>query len=237
MVEQFPSTHFPDGHFPDGHWPQSEPPAGGYAPAAPTLSVALSGTTATATITGDATATHTLGYQTAGDAGWTEGGTCSGSGTVVMEDLTPGNVYYFVAFAYSHTEQAYSQPSNLVAITVAITATSLFEEVLASVGALVLTAMDPITVVYKPQGSGARSISALVDFGGHETMEPGPRTNAPLFTVLVRNDPTAGISSTELDRARDLVSLPNHKGETTLVDRRIVQVNYEDYGMLELFCR
>ena len=79
-----------------GGW--SKLAAAGSPPATPTLSVAddKTGTSVTATVAGEAGATHQLYYRAGGAAGWTTGESRDGDGTKVQGSLTLGT-YVFVA--------------------------------------------------------------------------------------------------------------------------------------------
>ena len=67
-------------------------------PAAPTLSLSVSGTTVTAAITGAADATHYLKYRTTNQA-WQDGGSRSGDGDLAVADLTNGQLYIFIVYS------------------------------------------------------------------------------------------------------------------------------------------
>lgn len=85
---------------------------GGTAPARPLLSVEVTGTTATATIDGEAGAINHLQYQMLQASAWTGAGSRSGDGDIEVADLTEGKLYLFQA--YSEIGGVYSQPSELV---------------------------------------------------------------------------------------------------------------------------
>ena len=65
-------------------------------PSTPTVSIAVSGTTATLTIAGDAGVTHQVYYQELGDAGWSDGGTRVGDGDKDVAGLSEGSRYLFL---------------------------------------------------------------------------------------------------------------------------------------------
>ncbi len=84
--------------------------AGQEAPAPPTLSLSVSGTTVTATITGDAGATHYLKYRTTNQA-WQDGGSRLGDGDIAVADLTSGQLYIFIVYSQIDSG-SYSTPSR-----------------------------------------------------------------------------------------------------------------------------
>lgn len=97
------------------------------APTTPTLTVANAGTgtSATATLAGDAGVTHRLFYRKAGAIAWTTGLTRVGNGTIAQTGLTAGS-YEFIAVS---DNGAYSLPSAPAAVFVKLTATAVSEQV------------------------------------------------------------------------------------------------------------
>jgi hypothetical protein len=97
------------------------------APNAPTLSVANAGTgtSATATLTGDAGATHRLFYRAIGTAAWTTGLTRVGDGTITQTGLSAGRTEFI---AVSDNGE-YSLPSSCISVLVKATATDILEQI------------------------------------------------------------------------------------------------------------
>lgn len=105
--------------------------------AAPTLTMANdgTGTSATATLAGDAGATHRLFYRKLPAAAWTTGLTRVGNGTIVQTGLTAGR-YEFIAV--SDSAGVYTLPSSAAMLSVFATdsvATSPLENLRALVAA------------------------------------------------------------------------------------------------------
>jgi hypothetical protein len=82
-------------------------------PNAPSISVSVSGTTATVTVDGDALATNYVLYASVGTESWSAGGNRVGDGTVDVAGLTKGQRYVFVAYSVS-TADVDSGPSDPV---------------------------------------------------------------------------------------------------------------------------
>jgi len=82
------------------------------APAAPTISVILDGTTAAVAITGDAEVTHHCKYKKTTETDWTDGGSRTGDGNISIENLETSATYVFIA--QSELSGAYSVHSNAV---------------------------------------------------------------------------------------------------------------------------
>jgi len=98
-------------------------------PGAPALAVTISGTTATATVTGTAGVTYTVLYKTVVATSWTSGGSRTGTGTVSIASLTEQTGYYFVS--YATLAGVYSTPSIAVyAFCGASTTTDAIEKAL-----------------------------------------------------------------------------------------------------------
>lgn len=83
----------------------------------------------------------------------------------------------------------------------------------------------------------SRQINAVVF---REAMENAGEDNSesitPIFEVHVANNPVTGISSTEINKGGDQISLPVRDGLTP-VARTIVMIQSQDHGMLVLQCR
>ena len=124
MAKHYPDAHLPGAHFPDGHFPAA---AGEVSrPNPPTMTIVLAGTTATCTIAGDDDAEHQVWYMASTAAGWTSGGVRGGDGDIVIEGLTRGVTYWFIA--QSVVGEYFSIPSIPVTVRPqaagAVTATS-----------------------------------------------------------------------------------------------------------------
>ncbi len=78
-------------------------PTGASVPSTPTITVTISGTTATITVDGDAGLVHKVLYQALNAAAWTSEDQRTGDGDVVVAGLTEGTRYAFVCQSYSGT--------------------------------------------------------------------------------------------------------------------------------------
>jgi hypothetical protein len=98
-----------------GFWTSGTTP--GVAPEAPTLSVGLTTTVATATIAGTAGATHELYYRVTDGSAWLLVARRMGDGTIVKTGLAAGLTYEFLAL--SKVGSLYGPPSLTRRVTVA----------------------------------------------------------------------------------------------------------------------
>jgi len=128
-------------------------------PTAPTLAIAVSGTTVTATITGDAGLTHYLKYKASSAAAWVDGGSRSGDGTITVADLDYDAHYIFVAYTKS-ANNLYSLPS--VGLIVLITTASEASHIISAKNVIALQLDifgEPIE--YKTAGGSQYNINAI----------------------------------------------------------------------------
>ena len=201
--------------FPDGFFGEVGDGAGD-APSAPSLSVTVSGTTATATIDGDAGATNYLFYKTSGDSSWTAGGNRSGDGDIEVASLSYGVIYIFVAISVASS--LYSLPSQTVSISIAISATKEIDGILAE-AIIAAMAANGETISYLPGGAGGRAIVVSINRLGVGGIGGMPQGNAEQFEVIVYNSNVTGISSTDIDTGLDLLSFPSRIGESNTIHR------------------
>lgn len=83
----------------------------------------------------------------------------------------------------------------------------------------------------------SRQISAVVFRESMENVgEDNNESITPIFEVHVANNSVTGISSTEINKGGDQISLPVRDGLTP-VARTIVMILSQDHGMLVLQCR
>jgi hypothetical protein len=88
------------------------------------------------------------------------------------------------------------------------------------------------SVVFRPRGAAARTITAIVSRSGPEDQSGGPSA-----TIEVRDDATAGISLDELNRGEDQIELPFAKPGDTSTRRKIVGFSNAVGGMITLEVR
>ncbi len=217
-------VHFPDGFFGD------YPGGAGAAPGTPTLTLSVSGTTVTATIDGDAGVTNYLVYKVASDSAWTAGGDRVGDGDLVVAGLSTGVRYSFVAFSLNGT--IYSPPS-LVQEVLIETSTISAQDAMLAVAADQLLSQFGEAVTYYPKGGGTRDIVGVVDRNPVGAITGSPHGNTPRMMVIVKNDASDGISSSEVNTGGDKINLDVRIGESEQ-QRRITSLVWHDYGMMHL---
>jgi hypothetical protein len=93
-------------------------------------------------------------------------------------------------------------------------------------------------VTYKPSVGATRSISAVIDRPGVRKSDiPGAyAANGPEILVRVINDSTTGITASEVNTGKDLISLAVRLGQTAQ-DRLITKVVSHDEGLVVLEVR
>ncbi len=198
--------------------------------AAPTLAVTVSGTTATASITGDSGVTNYLVYKIPSETAWTAGGNRAGDGDIAVAGLSEGVRYTFVA--YSLSDGGFSPPSIPVSVLIEATVTGAQDSALAAEADTFLDLFGE-SVTYYPKGGGSRGITAIVDRNPVAGLNGVPHGNTPKMVVSVKNDADDGISSSELETGGDKIALAVRLGETAL-QWRISALNWQDAGMLYL---
>lgn len=134
--------------------------------AAPTLSVTISGTTATCVVAGGTGKTVTVYYFKNGDVVWTSGGSVTTSGTVTITGLTARTQYIFMAI--SVLTGVYDFPSVPVVGTMQsagstnITLTSYQNKIASTTGAISITQeVDGTNTVEKIDGIGSGRMMML----------------------------------------------------------------------------
>jgi hypothetical protein len=105
------------------------------------------------------------------------------------------------------------------------------------------------TVTYHPHNDPAnpagsrdsRAISAVVARNSLQTILGNEPAVVPVWSIVVANDSTTGISATEVDIGKDQIELPPRWAESDEPreprTRTIVRMWNHDYGMLTLECR
>lgn len=212
--------------FPDGFWGE----AAADAPTTPTLSVSVSGTTATATIDGDAGVTNFLVYKAAGETSWSAGGSRSGDGDIAVADLIAGVRYVFIA--YSLSSGTYSTPSVAYEVLIQVSTTGAQDALLANEASMFLAQFGE-SVTYYPKGGGSRDIVAVVDRNPVSGLNGMPHGNSPKFVISVKNSADDGISSSEINDGGDKIGFSVRIGEAA-TQRRVQSIQWHDVGMLYL---
>ncbi len=204
--------------------------AGGVAPSVPTLSVSVSGTTATATIDGDAGVTNWLYYKVSTATEWSTDSR-SGDGNIAVSSLTAGVRYTFIAISQS-AAGVYSLPSIPVNVTVGVSTTSVLDGILADEADTFLAAFGE-AVTYYPKGGSSRDIIAVVDRNPVAGINGVPHGNTSKQLVRVKNDSDDGISSSEINVGGDHIKFAVRIGKTA-TQKRITGIQWEDVGMMYL---
>ena len=204
-----------------------QPPA---SPTAPTLTITVSGTTATATIDGDSGVTNYLIYKIPSEADWTAAGNRSGDGDIVVAGLSKGVRYTFVA--YSTNDRGPSTPSIAVDVLIQTSTTSVLDAGLAGDADMFLATFGE-PVIYYPRGGGSRDIVAVVDRNPVGGVSGLPHGSTPRMEVVVKNNSDDGISSSEVNTGGDKIGLDVRFG-TTDQARMIKAISWQDAGMMHL---
>ena len=205
--------------------------AGGVEPSVPTLSVSVSGTTATATIDGDAGVTNWLYYKVSTATEWSTDSR-AGDGVITVSSLTTGVRYTFIAISQS-AAGVYSLLSIPVDVTVGVSTTSVLDGLLADEADTFLAAFGE-AVTYYPKGGGSRGITAIVDRNPVSGVNGVPHGNTSKFVISVKNAAADGISSSEVNiGGGDKIGFSNRIGRAA-IQRRIQTVNWQDAGMMYL---
>lgn len=204
--------------------------AGGVAPSTPTLSVVVSGTTATATINGDDGVTNWLYYAADSDTEWSTKSR-AGDGTIEVADLVVGVRYTFVATSQI-TAGVFSEPSIPVDVLIQTTTTSVQNGLLSGEADTFLANFgEPVT--YHPKGGSTRDIVAIVDRNPVASITGLPHGNTPRMLLIVKNSADDGISSSEVNTGGDKIALDVRIGQADQ-QRRITSVVWNDVGMMHL---
>lgn len=204
--------------------------SGGVAPSTPTLSVSVSGTTATVTIDGDSGVTNWLYYAAANDAEWTTDSR-SGDGNIVVADLVVGVRYTFVATSQS-AAGVFSEPSIPVDVLIQVSTTSVLDGLLAGQADVFLENFGE-AVTYYPKGGSSRDIKAIVDRNPVAGINGVPHGNTSKFFLIVKNSADDGISSSEINAGGDKIALSVRIGQA-VQQRRIISLPWHDIGMMHL---
>lgn len=204
-------------------------------PAAPTLSVAVSGTSVIATVTGEAGATHYLKYKGSSHTTWQDGGSRSGDGTITVTGLSYDVPYIFTVYSQIG-DGPYSEPAAAAIVTISETAENDFDEQIIDDAQFFLDTFG-VTITYLPGGVGSRSIVAILDYGQITQMPGMPQVNSGTVTITVANDSTIGISSSEFDSGRDKVTIPWPRENSAVQSRNITKIISQDKGMMILEVR
>ncbi|MGA1979463.1 MAG: hypothetical protein ABSG99_02705 [Sedimentisphaerales bacterium] len=208
-------------------------------PAAPVLSVAAGTLSAVATITGDNNCTHYLYYRKSTDTSWSDGGSRIGDGTITITGLVNNVAYVFVAIS-KNAPGIFSLPSIAIILTLsgaaAAATANVFDGLLADTADDFLAAFGIDAMVLPPSG-GTRAIKAIVDCEPPAEIEGMSGVHSTRTTMVVANNSTTGISSSEIDiGANWKVQIETRVGEVQKT-KRITRIIYQDRGMMKLEVR
>ena len=204
-------------------------------PTTPTVTVAAGTLAFTATISGDAGVTNYLKYKTASGSAWLDGGSRSGDGDITVSSLNNDVTYIIVVYSINDLTDVVSLPSYAQTVSFSSTAEGDFESDLADNADEYLTAFGEI-VYYLPNGGGSREILGIIDYEGVSALGGAPFGTGPTINVTVKNDDTDGISTSEIDVGKDLITISTRIGKAT-ENRRLVSIISEDAGMVTLEVR
>jgi len=204
-------------------------------PTTPTVTVAAGTLAFTATIAGDAGVTNYLKYKIASGGAWLDGGSRSGDGDITVSSLNNDVTYIIVVYSINDLTDVVSLPSYAQTVSFSSTAEGDFESDLADNADELLTAFGE-TVYYLPNGGGSREILGIIDYEGVSALSGTPFGTGPAINVTVKNDDTDGISTSEIDIGKDLITISTRIGKAT-ENRRLVSIISEDAGMVTLEVR
>ena len=96
-----------------------------------------------------------------------------------------------------------------------------------------LDSLGSETITYYPRTGGSRQIEAIVEYLGPQPMDGLAGGSRPAFDILVKNHPTQGLTSRELDTGGDKIKLPMR---IDLAGRivRLTKIMAQDKAMLRL---
>ncbi len=197
-------------------------------PGVPTLTIVSGSNTVTATIDGDAGVTNVLAWKTESATTWTTDSR-SGDGDIVVSSLEDDVRYTFSAYSTDSMIYSLWSPSQLVMFTSDANTECDF-----SGDDYITVYGEATTITYLPRGGGSREIQAIVDW--EEEQGVAGNVLSPTIEILVKNNATTGISSNEIDRGGDRVTIPMKIGGSTQ-NRAIKRILGQDCGMLELEVR
>jgi len=215
-------THVDTGEVPD-------------APSTPTLSVAIDGTTATVTITGDAGVTHYLLHKKITETDWQVGAVGVGDGDVEITDLDAGATYVFTVYSYNGV---ISVPASEVAYVPAEQTETDPSPISDQQTAAMVQLIDlrGVMVTYRPAGGIARSIKAVIIQKQPAQLGSMPKASSTFTTALVLNDSTTGISSAEIDRGGDKIDVETRIGKAATT-RRVKDIIFHNASVMKLEIR
>lgn len=197
-------------------------------PTTPTIITSLDGNDITVTIDGDSGATNYLYYKSLGATSWTTTSR-SGDGDITLTDVADGN---YLLTAVSKVGNVYSLPA-IAQITTIDTTEADIDDIYSDAGNIYIDTFG-ISVTYNPYGGAARTIKAIVDYGGLINFDTGPGTTIK-NTISVLDSATSGISRTEFKPGQDTVTIPVQKGVNQT--RRLVRIaddSDEDLFIIEI---
>ncbi|MCK4960156.1 MAG: hypothetical protein KAT00_12170 [Planctomycetes bacterium] len=205
------------------------------APSAPTVTLAEGDGQITATIAGDAGASHYVLYKKPADTGWCAGGNRTGDGDVTIADLDNNVPYMFVV--YSFVDSIPSLPAVAQTVTLADSTEATAIDGAFPAANVQMIAQFGKTVIYRPAGGGSRPIKAVVKQKAPGSIGAAPGATSTVTTVMVLNDSTNGISSSEIDiGGGDKIDIAYRIGlEATA--RRIGKIVFQNPAVMKLEVR
>ena len=100
-------------------------------------------------------------------------------------------------------------------------------------GLSVQVGLSSQTLLYTPRSGTARSIEAIVEYPGPESMDGIRGGSRPHVELLVRNHATLGILARDIDTGGAKVTVPMRRGRAART-LRITQIISHDKAMLRL---
>ncbi len=204
------------------------------APTVPTLTLVSAVGTVTATIDADAGVTNYLRYKIPSDVEWRDGGSRSGDGDLVVTGLDEDVHYSFVAYSITG-DGAISLPSPVQVVSFTASHDNVFDDILEDDSSEFLDEFAE-DIIYLPAGGGSRPIRGIVNREIPEGIPSAPHGNTPILTVLIANDATDGISSSELDKGGERITIDIRAGKVA-TNRKVTRLLAQDAGMIKVELR
>lgn len=177
---------------------------------ATTLTITLSGTTATATIVASGAVTVNLYRKATTDSTWVLAGTRTGSGTITVSGLAAGMQYIFQAIEVIGGQ--YQLPSNPVVVATELGFVGGSQGFGDGLVFMLQSHGEEVDFYPAGVGGGSRAILALVERLGAQAVPGAPEGSTEVFRIMALNDPVNGISTTEINCLKSVIGVPRRPG-------------------------
>ena len=93
-----------------------------------------------------------------------------------------------------------------------------------------------VGITYMRSGGDDRAIVGVVDYDTAQNMGAMPQGKGSVFTVMVKNHATEGVTPDELNTGKDKIKIPDRVGNAA-IERKITQIIEQNEGFLTLEVR